>query len=158
MPKDCILSVVPEIPDSQARRREVSLSPVSPFYRKGEKEEPDSVPQSPLGSCIGVSSPCVNTQPYRHTHMCAKLLQSCPTFFDPLNCSLPSSSVHGIFQESYSVSILSSGSAVRYLLPYQQEFHEKFNRNKRCRFPKWTTGIHSLLILWLLASKMLTFQ
>ena len=28
----------------------------------------------------------------------AKSLQSCPTLFDPIDCSLPGSSVHGIFQ------------------------------------------------------------
>ena len=28
----------------------------------------------------------------------AKLLQSCPTLSDPMDCSLPVSSVHGIFQ------------------------------------------------------------
>ena len=28
----------------------------------------------------------------------AKLLQSCPTLCDPMDCSLPSSSAHGIFQ------------------------------------------------------------
>ena len=28
----------------------------------------------------------------------AKLLQSCPTLDDPMDCSLPGSSVHGIFQ------------------------------------------------------------
>ena len=28
----------------------------------------------------------------------AKSLQSCPTLCDPMDCSLPSSSVHGIFQ------------------------------------------------------------
>ena len=30
--------------------------------------------------------------------MRAKLLQLCPTFCDPMNCSLPDSSVHGILQ------------------------------------------------------------
>jgi len=30
--------------------------------------------------------------------MCAKLLQSCPTLCDPLDCSLPGPSVHGILQ------------------------------------------------------------
>ena len=30
---------------------------------------------------------------------CAKSLQSCPTLCDPMDCSLPGSSVHGIFQE-----------------------------------------------------------
>ena len=29
----------------------------------------------------------------------AKLLQSCPTLCDPMDCSLPGSSIHGIFQE-----------------------------------------------------------
>ena len=29
----------------------------------------------------------------------AKLLQSCPTLSDPMNCRLPGSSIHGIFQE-----------------------------------------------------------
>ena len=28
----------------------------------------------------------------------AKLLQSCPTLSDPMDCSLPGSSVHGILQ------------------------------------------------------------
>ena len=28
----------------------------------------------------------------------AKLLQSCPTLGDPMDCSLPGSSIHGIFQ------------------------------------------------------------
>ena len=32
--------------------------------------------------------------------MRAKSLQSCPTLCDPMNCSLPGSSVHGIFQAS----------------------------------------------------------
>ena len=30
--------------------------------------------------------------------MCAKLLQLCPTLCDPMDCSLPGSSVHGILQ------------------------------------------------------------
>ena len=31
-------------------------------------------------------------------HVCAKLLQSCPTLSDPTDCSLPGSFVHGILQ------------------------------------------------------------
>ena len=31
--------------------------------------------------------------------LCAKSLQLCPTLCDPMNCSLPGSSVHGILQE-----------------------------------------------------------
>ena len=35
----------------------------------------------------------------QHVHeVCAKLLQSCSTFCDPLDCSPPGSSVHGILQ------------------------------------------------------------
>ena len=30
--------------------------------------------------------------------VCAKVLQLCPTLCDPMGCSLPGSSVHGIFQ------------------------------------------------------------
>ena len=33
-----------------------------------------------------------------HQGMCAKSLQSCPTLCNPMDCSLPGSSVHGILQ------------------------------------------------------------
>ena len=33
--------------------------------------------------------------------MCAKLLQLCPTPWDPMDCSQPCSSVHGIFHQEY---------------------------------------------------------
>ena len=33
-----------------------------------------------------------------HNNTCAKLLYSCPTLCDPVDCSLPASSVHGILQ------------------------------------------------------------
>ena len=32
-----------------------------------------------------------------HLHACS-VAQSCPTLYDPMDCSLPGSSVHGIFQ------------------------------------------------------------
>ena len=35
---------------------------------------------------------------YMHVVLCAKLLQSCLTLYDPMDCSLPGSSVHGISQ------------------------------------------------------------
>ena len=38
------------------------------------------------------------THRYTHTYVCAKSLQLCPTLLDPMSCSLPSSSVHGILQ------------------------------------------------------------
>ena len=31
-------------------------------------------------------------------HKVSKVAQLCTTFFDPMDCSLPGSSVHGIFQ------------------------------------------------------------
>ena len=33
-----------------------------------------------------------------HKYLCAKLLQSCLTLYDPMDCSPPGSSVHGILQ------------------------------------------------------------
>ena len=36
-----------------------------------------------------------------NTYLHSKLLQSCPTLCDPMDCSLPSSSVYGILQEEY---------------------------------------------------------
>ena len=33
--------------------------------------------------------------------MCAKQLQSCPVLCNPMDCSLPGSSVHGILQQEY---------------------------------------------------------
>ena len=35
---------------------------------------------------------------YIYMHVCAKLLQSGPTLYDPMDCSLPGSSIRGIFQ------------------------------------------------------------
>ena len=34
-------------------------------------------------------------------HVCAKFLQSCPTLGDPMDCSPPGSSIHGISQQEY---------------------------------------------------------
>ena len=34
----------------------------------------------------------------RAAYVCVKLLQSCPSLWDPVDCSLPSSFVHGILQ------------------------------------------------------------
>ena len=40
----------------------------------------------------------VYTTPRMNLAAAAKSLQSCPTLCDPMDCSLPGSSVHGIFQ------------------------------------------------------------
>ena len=41
---------------------------------------------------------CTHTCLYIFVYVCAKLLQLCPTLFDPIGCSLPGSTVHGILQ------------------------------------------------------------
>ena len=41
---------------------------------------------------------CINTHTHTHMYMCAKLLQSCLILCDPMDCSPPGSSVHGILQ------------------------------------------------------------
>ena len=48
----------------------------------------------------------------------AKLLQSCPTLCDPMDCSLPGSSVHGIFQ----ARLLEWGAIVGYYFLLQGTF------------------------------------
>ena len=40
----------------------------------------------------------INTAAAAAAAAAAKSLQSCPTLCDPIDCSLPGSSVHGIFQ------------------------------------------------------------
>ena len=47
-----------------------------------------------------------------------EVAQSCPTLSDPMDCSLPGSSVHGIFQAGVLewVAIAFSDSPVAYLL------------------------------------------
>ena len=39
--------------------------------------------------------------PRKPMYVYALVARSCPTLCDPLDCSLPSSSVHGIFQQEY---------------------------------------------------------
>ena len=52
--------------------------------------------QFPVYMCV-----CVYTHTHTHTHMYeseSEVAQSCPTLCDPMDCSLPGSSVQGIFQ------------------------------------------------------------
>ena len=57
----------------------------------------DSLLLSHLGSPVLIVIRLLLWDGY-HTCMCAKLLQSCPTLCDPMDCSLPGSFVHGILQ------------------------------------------------------------
>ena len=57
-----------------------------------------SPPYQPATATASACSPFLSF-PVALTHiMCAESLQSCPTLCDPMNCSLPGSSVHGILQ------------------------------------------------------------
>ena len=54
-----------------------------------------------LSSGLGIlyaEEPTVMGPSWDHHAAAAKLLQSCPTLCDPVDCSLPGSSVHGICQ------------------------------------------------------------
>ena len=52
-----------------------------------------SISVSPLLLCKQVHQYCLS-----RFHTCAQLLQSCPTLCNPMDCSSPGSSVHGILQ------------------------------------------------------------
>ena len=51
-----------------------------------------------------------------HAAAAAKSLQSCPTLCNPIDCSLPGSSVHGIFQ----ARILEGGA-----IAFSEPFHSR---------------------------------
>ena len=51
---------------------------------------------------------------YMCVYLCVLITQSCPTLYDPMNCSLPGSSVHGILQakiQEWVVISFSRGSS-----------------------------------------------
>ena len=56
-----------------------------------------------LGLGLDLEAEMVEVFP-RHLYacLCAKSLQSCPTLCNPMDCSPPGSSVHGILQEYWS--------------------------------------------------------
>ena len=74
----------------------------------------------------------------------SEVAQSCPTFCDPMDCSLPGSSVHGIFQaivlEWIAISF-SKGSS-------QVGDRTRVSRIVNRRFTVWATGDvrHELLL------------
>ena len=59
---------------------------LDPSYHQG-KAQVESIHDSELPNCMPAAAAAA-----------AKLLQSCPTLRDPMDCSLPGSSVHGISQ------------------------------------------------------------
>ena len=66
------------------------IKPVSPTLRK------DPLPLSHHSSLI--SRKALLTKEKQTVHSQSKVTQLCPTLCDPMDCSLPGSSVHGIFQ------------------------------------------------------------
>ena len=68
---------------------------------------------------------------YLWPYMCAKSLQSCPTLWDPMDWSLPGSSVHGILLTRILEWVAMPLSRYPWLLltrctRYQYHFHAKF--------------------------------
>ena len=69
---------------------------------QGHKES-DRVEQLNNNNSIGIEG-C-------YVHVCAKSLQACPTLCDPMDCSLPGSSVYGVAQSRTRLKQLSSSSS-----------------------------------------------
>ena len=64
-----------------------------PFSPPGDLSDPGIEPASPalVGRFFTLEPPGI-------THFLGEVAQSCPTLCDPVDCSLPGSSVHGISQ------------------------------------------------------------
>jgi len=50
----------------------------------------------------------------------SEVAQSCPTLIDPMDCSPPGSSIHGIFQARVLQIVVLSGGAVTKSIPAMQ--------------------------------------
>ena len=68
-----------------------------PFPSPGDLPKPGIEPMSPAWQEDSLSLNYLGS-PLLLSAAAAKSLQSCPTLCDPMDCSLPGSSVHGIFQ------------------------------------------------------------
>jgi len=62
----------------------------------------------------------------------SEVTQSCPTFSDPMDCSLPGSSVHGIFQ----ARVLEWG-AIAFSIMYMRDEETDATWGKDCRKTLW---------------------
>ena len=64
----------------------------------------------------------------------SEVAQSCPTFGDPMDCSLPGSSIHGIFQ----ARVLEWDAIAYEVREIVQETRVKtIPMEKKCKKPKW---------------------
>ena len=80
----------------------------------------------------------------------SKVPQSCPTLRDPMDCSLPGSSTHGIFQ----ARVLEWG-AIHCLLRSNSSIDKLFNRNSRKR-STWQLNMFKVLkaLMFLILGKL----
>ena len=85
-------------------RRKWLLTPVSPGEFHGQRSlvgySPQDGKESDTTEWLTLSLSSISTKKPTGilTCLCAKSLQSCPTLCDPIDCSPPGSSVHGILQ------------------------------------------------------------
>ena len=103
---------------------------VSSFIPRKPRTQPQGSPGNPrfeaaaaaaklLQSCLTLCDPCPWDSPGKNTRVgchfllqCMKVkserevTQSCPPSSDPMDCSLPGSSVHGIFQARFEATIM----------------------------------------------------
>ena len=69
-----------------------------PFPSPGHLSNPKFKPGSPALQAEALPSETPGKPTHRHTHIHSEVTQSCPTLCDPMDYSLPGSSIHGIFQ------------------------------------------------------------
>ena len=66
-----------------------------------------------------------------------EVTQSCPTLHDPMDCSLPGSSIHGIFQarvlEWGAIAFSSNMTSILIRTKIRTKTHRKNKRNKKTR-------------------------
>ena len=82
--------------------------------------------------------------------VCAKSLQLCPTLFDPMDCSLTGSSVHGILQANTGVGchfqgiFLTQGSNLG-LLHCRQTLYHLSHQGSHVIIKAWIVLNHSVM-------------
>ena len=87
-------TVVSQAPLSMRFSRQEHWSGLQ-FPSLGDLPDPGIEPWSPVLQAVSLPTELPGTS---SRLCCEKSIQSCPTFGDPMGCSLPGSSVHGILQ------------------------------------------------------------
>ena len=94
-PMDCVAHQAPLSIEFSRQEHWSGLPLPSP----GDLPDPGIKPESPRLQVDSLPSEVPGKPIHWSTAAAAKSHQSCPTLCDPMDCSLPGSSVHGIFQE-----------------------------------------------------------